>query len=366
MGEAFATARAITDGDSESWTREWQRTGERVAALAEVSLSRGHRVSAREAFLRASTYYLASVLYLPDADRRKRPLFARHVECFDAACPLFDDEVFEPVEIPYEGTVLPGYLLRPDHSGKPRPTLIIQTGAHATAASSYAQSGGAGALSRGYNVLIFDGPGQLGACLRDSSLVYRPDWEVPIKAVVDYLVARPEVDADRIVLSAFRFGAYLGTHAVAFETRIAAFVVGALLSDSYRQFSKSLGIHEGLTSDVEGELTDHQAWTINEFMPRCGFHNGGRDVPQFLDYLKDFTNEGLEERITCPVLNLSATNEGLTMYEESKAFFNKLPNPNNRFVLTNAELGADHRCLLGNTSLLEQIQFDWLDEIFDS
>ncbi|MEU3776902.1 hypothetical protein AB0F11_27570 [Streptomyces sp. NPDC032472] len=34
----------------------------------------------------------------------------------------------EPVEIPYEGTTLPGYLYRAGTSGEPRPTVVMHNG----------------------------------------------------------------------------------------------------------------------------------------------------------------------------------------------------------------------------------------------
>ena len=57
IGEVVATAQAIPDGDEASWHREWKATAERVEELGRKSLADGHRVSAREALLRASNYY---------------------------------------------------------------------------------------------------------------------------------------------------------------------------------------------------------------------------------------------------------------------------------------------------------------------
>ena len=57
----------------------------------------------------------------------------------------------------------------------------------------------AAALRRGYNVLVFDGPGQ-GECLIKHGLYMRPDWEKVITPTIDFLTARPDVDAKRIAL----------------------------------------------------------------------------------------------------------------------------------------------------------------------
>jgi hypothetical protein len=72
---------------------------------------------------------------------------------------------------------------------------------------------------------------------------------------------------------------------------------------------------------------------------------------------------GLEDLITCPVLNISTAGEGKGMYESARRFFDGLSNPRNRFVLTTEEQGAELHTVRGNSSLLHQIEFDWLDEV---
>lgn len=57
VGECLSTARKITNNDAESWYTEWEAIGSRVAALGDGYLTRGDRVSAREAFQRANSYY---------------------------------------------------------------------------------------------------------------------------------------------------------------------------------------------------------------------------------------------------------------------------------------------------------------------
>src|SRR5712691_1355756 len=57
LGEVLATARHIGEGDEASWHRAWKATAERLHDTGEQALASGHRVSAREALLRASNYY---------------------------------------------------------------------------------------------------------------------------------------------------------------------------------------------------------------------------------------------------------------------------------------------------------------------
>ena len=57
VGECLSTAYRIKEGDFESWYKEWLSTAQRVHRDAEISLATGHKISASEAYLRASNYY---------------------------------------------------------------------------------------------------------------------------------------------------------------------------------------------------------------------------------------------------------------------------------------------------------------------
>ena len=64
IGEVTSTASRIPDGDKTAWYSEWRALAERVHADADRSAAAGHRVSARESYLRASNYYRLCEFYL--------------------------------------------------------------------------------------------------------------------------------------------------------------------------------------------------------------------------------------------------------------------------------------------------------------
>src|ERR1700722_16977068 len=64
FGEVMATVSRITSGDGDSWDKEFNDTAERVFAEAEVQLAAGHRISARDGYLRATTYFRSSEFFL--------------------------------------------------------------------------------------------------------------------------------------------------------------------------------------------------------------------------------------------------------------------------------------------------------------
>lgn len=174
IGECLSTVSSIKDEDYESWYRAWLATADRVRGFAEHSASEGHQISARDAFLRASTYYELAGFFLDGTSDPSRllPTFKAHQECFDESAWRFYPPV-EKVQIPYEDTTLPGYLFKVDDSGRSRPLLILNNGSDSTVTDLYLH-GGAAALERGNNVLAFDGPGQ-GAALFLQNLHFRPD-----------------------------------------------------------------------------------------------------------------------------------------------------------------------------------------------
>ena len=101
-------------------------------------LSAGHEISAREAYLRASNYYrVAEFLLMDPEDPRIKTTWESSKGCFGKAASLFSPS-FEPVEIPYEGTTLPGYFYKVDNDSKSRrPSLIAHGGFDSTLEELY-------------------------------------------------------------------------------------------------------------------------------------------------------------------------------------------------------------------------------------
>jgi pimeloyl-ACP methyl ester carboxylesterase len=223
-GECYETASRIEDEKECSYTEAWQVTAERVEEIARKSLAGGHLVSAREAFLRASSYWREVGFYQSTTDPKCRLTWERQRECFTQAGKLMDVP-FEVVSIPYEnGKSPPGYFLKAEATEKPRPTLLSLGGGDSLAEELYFWRGGAAALRRGYNALLFEIPGQRGAMYSnpDAELFYRPDTEGPLKYVCDWALGRADVDSKRLALVGWSMGGNFAPRAAAFEKRIKA------------------------------------------------------------------------------------------------------------------------------------------------
>jgi pimeloyl-ACP methyl ester carboxylesterase len=370
LGECLTTVQRIRDGDAEGWYREWTATADRVFALAEQSAAAGHRVSAREAYLRACTYYRASYPFLfgSPVDPRLIAAFDREVNAFLKAAALFEPPI-EPIEIPYEGTTLPGYFYRVDDSGRPRPTLIATNGYDATVQAMHFGHAAA-AVRRGYHCLLFDGPGQ-GRVLYKQGLPMRPDWEHVVHPVVDYALAQyPEIDPARVALIGWSFGGYLAPRAASGEQRLAACIADPGqwdLLEAMRGYFTSLPKEalEDLPDVDPARLEPLMAHILSDaslrwaVVQRAFWVHGVESLADYLRIAKDYELSSVVDRIRCPTLVTQAENDPVARF--AGRLYDALTCPKELLRFTAAEGAGDH-CEALARSLFHQRSFDWLDE----
>ncbi len=217
----------MNEKDLESWVHEWGALAARVESEGAKALQRGHKVSAREAYLRAYTYHRTATLCLRVTDPRFRITWQTMRSCFRRSAELFDPPI-EPVEIPYEGSALPAYFVSASGDEERRPTVIVIGGGETFCEELYFW-GGAAAAQRGYNALLVDMPGQ-GATAFEG-MHHRHDVEVPMGAVMDYLEERSEVDPERVAAYGLSLGGYIVLRSASYEERIKACAVSTPLVD---------------------------------------------------------------------------------------------------------------------------------------
>jgi dienelactone hydrolase len=227
VGEVLA-AVADVGTDHRAWFRAWDALGERLAAVGESSAVAGHPVSAASAYLRSSAYYAVAVNAVAGLEDESPlvPTFRKHRAAWDRWVDLVDLDV-ERVAIDYEGTAIPGYFFRAAGDGgsgtAPRPVVVAVNGSDGSLTSLWSACV-SGALSRGYHALVFDGPGQQSV-LFEHGVPFRPDFEAVLTPVLDTVVARPDVDPERVAVYGISQAGYWVTRALAFEHRPAAAVV---------------------------------------------------------------------------------------------------------------------------------------------
>src|SRR5688572_22174275 len=81
VGEVAAICAQVPEGDDAAWFSAWSGAAERLVDEAEASTARGHRVGAREAYLRASLYFAVSYhpIFGAPVDPRLLAAFDRQV-----------------------------------------------------------------------------------------------------------------------------------------------------------------------------------------------------------------------------------------------------------------------------------------------
>jgi len=367
IGDCMVTAQRITELNADSWFTEWWRTAEGCEHTGDACLDGGHPVSAREMFLRASSYYRTAYVFLigaPDDGRLMRA-YDRHVETFRKAATLFESAP-ETIAIPYEHTTLPGYFFRAEGGAAPRATLIVNGGYDSTAEESYCFTAAA-ALRRGYHCLCFDGPGQ-GAALIKQGLVFRHDWERVVTPVVDYALSRPDVDGRRLALMGASFGGYLAPRAASVEHRLAACIADPGQYDLFAAFRNRI------PSFLAQQLPDGNPWLVGMLKRilertlrhptkgwglRRGLWTHGVATPlEYLRITQAYSLRDCAAQITCPTLVCHAANDEIAA--QAPELFAALRCPKHYLSFSDAE-GAGQHCEGGNRSLFHQRVFDWLD-----
>jgi hypothetical protein len=365
IGECFETASRIKEGDRDSWYEALTETADRVRQDGDQSLENGRKISARRSYLRASNYYRAAEFYVRDDRNDPRSLqgWEGSHDCFARAAELFDPP-FEAVEIPYEGTTLPGYFFSVDDSGERRPTVVTMTGMDGYLEETYF-SVIAAALERGYNALTYDGPGQ-GGVLRQREVPLRADWEKVVTPVVDFVAGRPEVHTDRIALVGRSFGGYLAPRAACSEHRLAACVADPGQFDLFDMAAARMPQEMGgaLQSDspaldsVFDKMMEDDAW---RFFFAARMRAFGAKTPKELVLMqREYSLKGRVQQIECPTLvcdNVTDTIAG----GQGKLLYDALKCPKSYIQFT-AEQGAGGHCEGGAQVLFHTKVFDWLDQ----
>jgi pimeloyl-ACP methyl ester carboxylesterase len=373
FGECMTTMQRIgDDGDATVWHREWTATADRLAACARESEDAGHVVSARDAYLRAATYHRTSYqpLYGAPVDPRLVDSFARESEALESMVRVSGSDL-ELVEIPFEGATLPGLFARGLGSNGARSTIVHTNGYDSDLTEMFAAHVPA-AIARGHDILLFDGPGQGRNLIRDG-IPMRPDWETVVTPVLDWVLARPEVDPDRVVLAGWSFGGFLAPRAAAFETRLAA-----LIADP-GQWDQRDGIVAQLPLSDEGKATfpdgvdPHALDPMQEFLEgpdgnpslRWSLLQRGRwvnDKPTLFDLLADLTRYRISDvagQISCPTLLTQS--EGDPIGAGAEKLLDALTVERKTLLRFTAAEGAGGHCEATARRLFHQRVYDWLD-----
>ncbi|MFF8786149.1 alpha/beta hydrolase family protein [Streptomyces sp. NPDC015125] len=326
--------------------------------------------------LRAAQYYGQGLFFVlgsrtPGSEEQ---LYKAGRGAWDAFCERGDPA---PVtaRIPYGKTPLPVWFFRPDGSGERRPTVILTNGSDGQNVDMWTY-GVPAALQRGWNALVYDGPGQ-GQLLFVDQVVFTPRWETVVTPLVDWLSARSDVDSGKIALTGLSMAGNLAPRAAAFEHRIAALVAMPGVLTPWLGFPPE--IREILTPDKEKTNNIWNKEVVPELPPSAAATMKKRFEPfsvpamlaarkgkMFTDFytpatlVKSLDITDVVGRIKMPTLVLDYDFE--QFYPgQPRQMFDQLTAPKDYVKLT-AATGAQLHCSPMAPQQHCEVVFDWLQE----
>jgi dipeptidyl aminopeptidase/acylaminoacyl peptidase len=305
--ECARTAARIGDSDDiEVWHREWSRTAREVAEHGRAEAAMGHTYTASRALFRALSYWRHSEFFFESSDPRRAEAYTEGVRAFREAARLQGGYI-EQIGVPFEGVILDGYIVKPDPAGARgdltgvrRPTVLFLGGADSWA-EELVFLGGNQFPARGMNLVVVDTPGR-GGTLRFKKIYSRPDYEVPVGAILDHLQTRTDVDADRIGLAGVSLGGYYAPRAAAMEPRVKAV---AAWCGTWRVLTDFYEFYPPLRKQLQ--------WLL-----------GAADDADARRKLAAFSLDGYAQRISVPVYVLHGTDDVIMDLAGARTFVSNL------------------------------------------
>jgi dienelactone hydrolase len=303
---------AITSWDD--WCRAWSARAAVHEEIGRTALAKKKFLSAGEHLQRAGVYYhFAKFMFVNDVKQMKAA-HAKAIACRQDALAYLSPPG-ERVAIPYMGKTLYGILRKPPGAARP-PVMVMACGLDSCKEETDAYE--RPFLARGVAILVFDGPGQGEA---EYDFPIRGDYEVAIKAVVDFVETRADLDSAHIGVWGVSFGGYYAPRAAAFEPRIKACI--------------SLAGPYDVAADWEffPELT-REAFRVRS---HC------KTVEDAKRHAATLSLNGVTERITCPILIVSGKRDRVIPWRDAERLAREVKGPVELMIIEDGNHVANNR-----------------------
>ena len=222
VSECLLTASRIDPQDEDNWYREWKKTADASRERGDTAFRGGHVLTAQSNWLRAVNYYQAAAYPFDAADNRLQGVLARMRSCAHHYLEQLTPAA-EVVDIPWlDDYSLQGYLL-PAPAPAGLVPVVICIGEPGSRKEEYLYKTARYARDRGMAMLAVDLLGS-GTGAQFEKVAGRSDLETAIGSVVDYLLARGDVDERRIAILGDGAGSSFVARGVALDRRVAAAV----------------------------------------------------------------------------------------------------------------------------------------------
>ncbi|MCP4133036.1 MAG: alpha/beta hydrolase [bacterium] len=200
-----------------AWCMEWAREGEHLEKLADEAAANGNNTLAIGLFHESvACFHIGQHIFFIDEEQKEKAQ-ARARTCYEKAISLYPEET-RPIriEIPFRGSVIPGYLRLAPAPGQP---LVIYLNGMDNIKEAENHFFGSAISGAGLNFFCFDGPGQ--GEMRQS-MKFMLDYEKVVSAVIDWFEKNNKytINLKKIATVGFSLGGYLAPLAAAHDRRI--------------------------------------------------------------------------------------------------------------------------------------------------
>ena len=283
----------------------FETTGRRREAKARGAEEAGEFVTARDNYFMAAVHYAAAQWPFDVNNEKNLSLNERKRVCYTNYARLADHRV-EAAWIPFRDKALPGWFhLPPGYQGGRVPAVVSIPGMDGFKEANISMYGDRW-LSRGIAVLVIEGPGQYESAVLGTH-VSVPNWIAAGHAMMDWMMARTEIDPDRIGIVGSSFGSFFSTIVCANEPRFRACAV----------------IHTCLEPGCRTIFEEGSPTFKRRFMYMAGYTNENA----FDQFCKTLTWEGHAEKIRVPYLCVAGEADELSPLEHTERLFERLQCP---------------------------------------
>jgi pimeloyl-ACP methyl ester carboxylesterase len=305
--------------------------------------------------------YRAAEFFMNPADPDRKIVIEKFLRFFYQSK---GGKILERISIPYESNLLSGFRLTPTELSKG--IILIHGGFDSYIEEFYTL--GAAMCEDGYEVIMFDGPGQ-GSTLMFGKLPMTHEWEKPVTAVLDYIGAK------NVTLIGISLGGYLAIRAASLEKRIQRVIAYDVMLDFFACVTSRRGMLAAFF--IRGLVRLRGAFVLNTIaglmMKRDlfsqwglaqGMHVTGCKTPyEFFVKLKKYNGYAASSRITGDVLVMAGAEDHfvpMEQFEKQLKLLRSAKSVTGR-LFTKSEQAQSH-CQIGNLGVAAEYMLGWIDK----
>jgi pimeloyl-ACP methyl ester carboxylesterase len=322
-------------------------------------LDLGDKALDRHETLKGAYYLRLAEFFMLTGDARKLPTRQRFV---DLLLGHFQIPSSACSRIPYGSGWLPAYRLTPT---QPTEGTFVVFGGF----DSYIEEWLPAALvfrDAGYDTILFEGPGQ-GAALELAHLTMTPEWEKPVKAVLDFF------RFDAVTLMGFSLGGGLVIRAAAFEPRVRRVIAYDIMTNGIECFLSLLPppaqkqildwIDTGNEGAVNKFFADAMAKSLMvDWMVKLAIHNTGvKTTYEMMKHYQKYESASVSSQLAQDVLLMAGAEDHIIpvhQLPDQIATLTRVRSLSAR-LFTRAEQAQNH-CQIGNMGLALRTIIDWM------